>query len=242
MLSGCELIPENERLIEVSMPTDSTGRAHVLIEYTGFRCVNCPKAAETAAELQTLYGERLIVVSLHPATNPFTQGAYDYTCPAADTYYRYMGGTATTPFPTGNIDLATTADGWLSDASEWPTLLASRMNLPTEVHLQAEGNRLTLYADLEQQCRMAVWIVEDSILGVQALPDGSVDKQYYHRHVLRGTMGDPWGEELTLGPLPKSYTIAVSLPEGCDPKHTYAVVLLLNANREILNAIEIREL
>ena len=82
LFTACEVISENERLIPAPVPVDSTERTHVLIEFTGFRCVNCPKASAAAEALKQTYGERLIVVAMHPASNPFTQGAaqYDYTC------------------------------------------------------------------------------------------------------------------------------------------------------------------
>ena len=73
LLTSCETIPEGERLIEIPLPEDTTGGANLLIEYTGFRCVNCPKASEAAQALKEMYGERLLVVSMHPESNPFTQ-------------------------------------------------------------------------------------------------------------------------------------------------------------------------
>ena len=241
LLTSCETIPEGERLIEIPLPEDTTGGAHLLIEYTGFRCVNCPKASEAAQALKEMYGERLLVVSMHPESNPFTQGKYDYTCEAADIYYRYMGGTATTPFPTGNIDLAQTNGNWFSDYSEWPTLLARRMSEPAKVHMTEENGEITFFADKEQTGRLVVWLVEDSVQGAQALPDGSVDLQYYHRHMLRGAIGNPWGEEITIGLLPTKYAVSWSVPEGCDPKQCRAVVIILNENKELLNAIEMKE-
>ena len=83
--------------------------------------------------------------------------------------------------------------------------------------------------------------MEDSVQGAQALPDGSVDLQYYHRHMLRGAIGNPWGEEITIGLLPTKYTVSWYVPEGCDPKHCSAVVIILNENKELLNAIEMKE-
>ena len=80
--TGCEIIPADEQLIPIE--PGQGGRRHVLVEYTGFRCVNCPAAAEKARELEERYEGQLYIVSLHPASNPFTQGKYDYTCPEAD--------------------------------------------------------------------------------------------------------------------------------------------------------------
>lgn len=169
-LCGCEVIPKDEQLIPVETGT-SGHRTHVLIEYTGFRCVNCPTAAETAQALREQYGEQLAVVALHPASNPFTQGKYDYTCPAADSIYQIMGGTATTPFPMGNVDMMPYNGEWLADMSVWPTMVYTAM----------KDTAIPSVSEMEK----SYWLIEDSVLGVQAMPDGSVNTQYYHRHVLR---------------------------------------------------------
>lgn len=206
-LVSCEVIPEGERLIE--LPVSFTGeRTHVLIEYTGFRCVNCPKAAETAHELQSLYGERLIVVAMHPASNPFTQGLYDYTCPAADSIYRWMGGTASTPFPTGNINMVATDGSYFMDPTEWPAALSHAME-DTVVNLSA--------------FRKSYWLVEDSVPGVQAMPDGSVNTNYYHRHVLRAVSDEA----------------NMTIPDGCNREHCRIVELYLDNNdKHIIQAYE----
>ena len=206
---GCEVIKEDDRLIEVPTPS-GTGRTHVLIEFTGFRCVNCPTAANIAHELKQVYGEQLIVVAMHPASNPFTQGLYDYTCPAADSIYRLMGGTASTPFPTGNIDMALTDDRYFCDPATWTGSLARVM---------AD----TASASLTTDYRTSYWLVEDSVLGVQAMPDGSVNTSYYHRHVLRAASDRP----------------EISSPEGCDPAHCTMVRLMIDKNdNHIVDAYE----
>lgn len=174
-LCACEVIDEADRLIPVPLPV-SGDRRHVLLEFTGFRCVNCPAAAEKAAALKALYGDNLILVSLHPASNPFTQGLYDYTCPEADSIYRFMGGTAQTSFPTGNIDMKPTEKGYFSEPVEW----AARLNT-----VMAD----TLW-DPNSQYDTSYWLLEDSVLGAQVTPQG-LDTLYYHRHVLRAISDKP---------------------------------------------------
>lgn len=252
VLNGCEVISEGERLIPVPQPAITDGRNHVLIEFTGFRCVNCPKAAEAADELSRTYGDRLITVAMHPATNPFTRGAeqYDYTCTAADTYYLHLGGLATTPFPAGNIDLQTETDGSMIDYPLWATWVAEQMEqtgmvqLTADAALQPETRQLTVrahcYAMQQMSLQLATWLVEDSVAGAQALPDGSVDTQYYHRHMLRGTIGDEWGENVIAQLQPDEYVVTGKLPEGCDPKHCYAVVVAMDDNKTIINALQLR--
>ena len=246
VLAGCEVIGEGERLVPVSQPADTTDRTHVLIEFTGFRCVNCPNAAAAAEALHQTYGERLIIVAMHPASNPFTQGAaqYDYTCPEADDYYRLLGGSATTPFPTGNINLATRDGSSLHDYPEWPAWLVQQMSEPTRVHLSvtagSEADRITVtttaYADVAASCRIVTWLVEDSIQSAQAMPDGSVNTQYYHRHVLSGAAGSSEGEPLTLQRTPVTHTTTLTLREDCDPKRCSFVVAVMDNENKIINA------
>ena len=185
---------------------------------------------------------------MHPASNPFTQGAYDYTCEAADVYYRYMGGTATTPFPTGNVDFLPGEQNYLHDYPEWPTLMAQEMSKTADVYMSTQtsfddSNRslsiaTTMYAPEMHECRVAVWLIEDSVQGAQAMPDGSVDKQYYHRHVLRGTIGDPWGETVSVTMKPLTLNVSTTLPEAWDPEHCSVVAVALNERKEVVNASE----
>lgn len=243
-LCSCEVIDENARFLP--LPEAGQTRTHVLLEYTGFRCVNCPAAAETANALKDIYGERLIVVALHPASNPFTQGKYDYTCPAADSCYQFMGGTETTPFPTGNIDILPIGGSYFIAPTEWAsrinklitdsvapnikTVEAEYISASREIHVTCS------VPDITHACRLAVWLTEDSVAGVQAMPDGTVNKEYHHRHLLRATAFDsPWGIALAQN----SASAVIAMPEGCNIRKCSLVVLLLDANDyHILNGYE----
>lgn len=207
-LAGCELIPDEERYKPVDSRTGT--RCHVLLEFTGFRCVNCPTASELAQNLQQTYEGKLYVVALHPASNPFTQGKYDYTCPAADSIYQWMGGNASTPFPAGNIDMMPYEGEWFANTNQWPTMVYEAMQ-ETEI-------------PNPDQLKTSYWLVEDSVLGVQAMPDGTVNDHYYHRHVLRGV----WDEEA-----------AIVVPEGCRREYLSVLKLYLDTkDKHIVQAYE----
>lgn len=207
-LAGCELIPDEERYKPVDSHTGT--RCHVLLEFTGFRCVNCPTASELAQNLQQTYEGQLYVVALHPASNPFTQGKYDYTCPAADSIYQWMGGNASTPFPAGNIDMKPFNGEWFANSNQWPTMVYEAMQ-ETEI-------------PNPDQLKTSYWLVEDSVLGVQAMPDGSVNDHYYHRHVLRGV----WDEEA-----------AIVVPEGCRREYLSVLKIYLDTkDKHIVQAYE----
>ena len=202
-LTSCEVIPESEQLIPVQIP-DTSAHRHVLLEFTGFRCVNCPAAAETAANLQHLYGDKLIVIALHPASNPFTQGAYDYTCPEADSIYQFLGGLPTTSFPTGSIDMRLFDDSYFVSPADWATKLNTLHHTPSTIH------------------HTSYWLVEDSICGPQAMPDGTVNMQYYHRHVLRAIAQQPF----------------TALPTQYDPAHCSVVTVYSDSDKQIIDAYE----
>lgn len=207
-LAGCELIPDEERYKPVDSHTGT--RCHVLLEFTGFRCVNCPAASELAQRLQQTYERQLYVVALHPASNPFTQGKYDYTCPAADSIYQWMGGDASTPFPAGNIDMKPFNGEWFANTNQWPTMVYEAMQ-ETEI-------------PNPDQLKTSYWLVEDSVLGVQAMPDGSVNDHYYHRHVLRGV----WDKEA-----------AIVVPEGCRREYLSVLKIYLDTkDKHIVQAYE----
>ena len=240
---GCEVIDKNNRLIPV--PVHEQARTHVLIEYTGFRCVNCPEAAEVAEDLQQIYGDRLIVIAMHPASNPFTQGKYDYTCPAADSCYLFMGGTAATPFPTGNIDIVPDENDFFLAPAEWggqlhqlmADSLAPRLSISEAVYQPATRTvSVACVTERPQDCSLAVWLTEDSVMGAQAMPDGSVNMNYMHRHILRTSAFDsPWG----IIPANDIEKVSFSLPEGCNPDNCRVIALLLDSNNHrIRNAYE----
>ena len=229
-LCACEVIKEEDRLIPIDLDPQGT-RRHVLLEFTGFRCVNCPTAAALAEELQAQYKDNLLVVALHPASNPFTQGKFDYTCPGADSIYQRMGGQASTPFPIGNVDMSLYQDEYLHDASQWATMVYDAMKTSQAPMLSAtaKGDTVTrliqvdaTYNSLDDR-ELALWLVEDSVQGAQMMPDGSANMNYMHRHMLR---------ETTRG-------TSIQAPEQCNLKNCYIVALLLDKNdNQILNAYE----
>ena len=244
---SCEVIREEDRYLP--MPVPATSRTHVLVEFTGFRCVNCPKASETAQDLKNIYGEQLIVVAMHPVSNPFTQGLYDYTCPAADEYYLFCGGTAQTPFPTGCIDLKAGENTYFSNPSEWAACLNRAMHDSVCPYLRSETSNATTdtltvltYASSvqTQDCRIAIWLVEDSIQGVQVMPDGSINTAYYHRHVLRTCgLDGAWGMETTISPMVSIAEQQIVLPPDAQREHCTIVTVLMNKNeKNILQAYE----
>ena len=147
MLAACEVIGSDDHDKVIFTPTDPSDikRTSILIEYTGWQCVFCPTAAEEAHRLKEQYGENLVVVAMHPKSNSFTKygknEALNYTCPEADSIYIMMGGTNTTPFPTGNINMVKEpTKGYFFDYDQWATLVSQAYAAPKPMLLSVEAN------------------------------------------------------------------------------------------------------
>ena len=257
LASACEVIPVSEREEVIFTPTDPSAvvRTSLLIEYSGWQCVNCPTAAEEAHRLQELYGENLVVVVMHPESNPNTRHnnkpALNYTCPEADSIYIKMGGTNTTPFPTGNVNMVKDATkGYFNEFDTWGTLVSQAYSTPKPVLLSTEAytidtNVIFVAADITNldtqalEATLQVWLTEDSVMGSQKKPEGT-DKNYAHNHLMRASISPIWGEVLPIeAHMTQQMVYEYTLPEKV-VKENCNIVAIVSVNGEVVQAKEKR--
>ena len=200
--AACQVIPEDKRTIAFDQ---KTGEATVLLtEFTGVGCVNCPNAAQEAEKLKQTLGNQLVVVAMHPASNPFTKAVeeYDYTAPAVDEYYRYFQGTPSTPFPTGVINFMKIDGSYFQDYTAWGNNVLKQLNQQSEASLDMDVNLLNRKLTIETRVQskreysLLLWLVESNINGAQMMPDGSLNTDYIHNHVFREALNGVWGEKI----------------------------------------------
>lgn len=252
LLAGCQVIPENEQLIPVGNQ-EPKSRA-LITEFTGFLCVNCPNAAAMAHDLLGLYPDNLIVVEMHPKANSFCQttiAEYDYTCPAADSIYKALGGTAATSFPTGVVNLTS----GLQDYTAWPSLVSTAVLKEARANISLDAELLTgrtvqvnYTAEIQPsetfgKVHLMLLLVEDNIVGPQMMPDGSTNMTYTHNHVLRGTLTDNvWGVEIdtTLGIKQLSYEVPEMNNGQTINLDNCSVVGVLTSNGEVLDVKQVK--
>jgi hypothetical protein len=255
LFTACEVIPEGEREDIIFTPTDPSAikRTSLLIEYSGWQCVNCPTAAEEAHRLKEQYGENLVVVVMHPESNPNTRHnnkpALNYTCPEADSIYIMMGGTNTTPFPTGNVNMVKDAStGYFNDYDKWGTLISQAYAAPKPMLLKAEASAIDTnivlvtvdITNLDTQAvdaTLQVWLTEDSVIGSQKKPEGT-DKNYAHNHLMRASISPLWGETLPIeAHMTQQVVYEYTLPEKVK-KENCNIVALVSVNSEVVQATE----
>lgn len=258
LLTSCEVIPAGQREEVIFTPTDPSAvkRSSLLIEYSGWQCVNCPTAAEEAHHLKELYGEDLVVVVMHPESNPNTRHnnkpALNYTCPEADSIYIMMGGTNTTPFPTGNVNMVQEATkGYFQDFDKWGTLISQAYATPKPILLSqevtgtADSKDINIAVDITNldtqaiEATLQVWLTEDSVMGSQKKPEGT-DKNYAHNHLLRASISPLWGETLPIDAhMTQQVVYEYPLPDKV-VKENCNIVSLVSVNGEVVQAKETR--
>lgn len=241
IMIGCEIIPENDQIIPIEQPK---GEAAVLLtEFTGQQCVNCPTAAAEADKLHQEYGEQLVVVAMYPPSNPFTRATaqYDYTTTAADEYYKLFGGTSSTPFPTGVINFSRTDGNFFADYTAWGTAIAQQSqktnqpSLDLQAEIDAEKRQLTVNTQTSEPSTLLLWLTENNVVGPQMMPDGTVNTDYTHNHILREALNGTWGQQLSTQANTAQYTIA----DRYNIENLTVVALLMNEDKEVLNVKQI---
>lgn len=258
LLTSCEVIPNGEQEKVIFTPTDPSAvkRTSLLIEYSGWQCVNCPTAAEEAHRLKEQYGENLVVVVMHPESNPNTRHnnkpALNYTCPEADSVYLMMGGTNTTPFPTGNINMVKDASkGYFQDFAQWATQVSQAYENPKPVLLSQEVRG---YADSRDiwmavyitnldtkaiEATLQIWLTEDSVMGSQKKPEGT-DKNYAHNNLMRASISPLWGDIVPIeAHMTQQVVYEYTLPDKV-VKENCNIVAIVSINGEVIQAKETR--
>ncbi|MDR0863668.1 MAG: Omp28 family outer membrane lipoprotein [Candidatus Symbiothrix sp.] len=246
--SGCDVINENERTIEMDeiIPLKKV----LLLDFTDQRCANCPKAGIEVAGLKENYGEALVPVTIHASANNLPLVTED-----GNIYDAYFG-TNKTGHPAGIID------GKLFPAYEtWGGGVLERFNIYPAIDMdlsatyRADTREIAVVSKLKalkemSNAKLLLWIIENNVIAAQLQPDGSYDNNYVHQHIFRAAINGTWGEELRLGAEEeKTVEHSCLLPEkwkpnstsGVNPENISLVAFVYNAtSNEVYDATEIK--
>lgn len=223
----------------------------VLIEdFTGYQCVNCPRAT---AELHTLIEEypcHVIPVAIHYGffAEPFNMDDPDYRATEGQEIGAFFEITETLPIGMVNRQ---NVDGDFNIISEdWATRLINILSINHFADVEIlSTNSLTGSAlsfnievneinDLGINYSLAVMLTEDGIIGPQK--NGSIlVTDYEHNHMLRaGLLGSnkAWGIPVSL---PHAGSYEYTWPEGSGwvPENCHLVVYVYNTDtKEVIQA------
>jgi hypothetical protein len=161
-----------------------------------------------------------------------------------------MGGTNTTPFPTGNVNMVKDATkGYFNDYDKWATLVSQAYSTPKpviigqEVEGTTDSKDITITIDITNagsemmDATLQVWLTEDNVIGSQKKPEGT-DKNYAHNHLMRASISPLWGDAVRLEAQQKEQlTYHYTLPENV-VKENCNIVALVSVNGEVVQATE----
>ncbi len=260
LISCDEITSDYKQSVNKNIDTSQNARKILIEDYTGFRCGNCPAAAEVARDITALYPGRVILMTVHSGffAIPTKSHPYDFRTPEATEWDGFFG-ISDAGNPNGMVNRINYDGSRIITPSKWSaavnSLLTSEPEMKIELNVFYSINRkeITVDADVtymkegNSNHRIVVAILEDSIVQYQTdyrkTPPDIED--YVHNHVFRTTMNSTWGEQLYSGDIKagdvikKSYTYKI--PEGKDWRiEKLKIVAFVHDNntKEILQAEE----
>ncbi len=227
---ACEEIPP-------TIPTINTGgdRKVIMEEFSGAKCVPCAGAKAEIDNLLNLYGENLIVVTIHSPSfpgngDPVAGANYDFRLDEGSEIVNMLGKPS--GIPSGFINRALfegETDRGLN-RQQWAGFVDQAINEEPELGMNMTTTfdpvtrELTVsitmvpVEDISGDIRLTVMITESNLIDKQETPDGRVD-DYDHDHILRALIssvnGDKITDALTGGSVvEKNYTFTMPEEDG----------------------------
>lgn len=205
--ASCSNIDEGDRLIYVK-PAE-VGRAILIEDFTGQRCVNCPTGTEIINGIVDTYGEdNVIAVGIHSgplgfAGNSKTPGLMTDT---GNEYYTRWDKENKMGQPWVVFNRKTSPDSHYNNwAAMVGTIISEKANLSVKIANAYDAAKRTLTTTVGAfgtngtvNGKLQVWIVEDGVKALQMMPDGKPNKEYVHNHVFRAAVNGTWGEDVTV--------------------------------------------
>lgn len=257
---GCDDIAEDSRYEMQEKPVVENPRTLLIMEFTGNSCKNCPNGAAIVDDIKNDEGaDRVISVGLHPYgdinTNPVPSKytmpeLQDFRTQTATVLYDYYkpSGFPSAIFNGLKSSMSGSIPEWMQKASE--ALKASApLKIAATSHYDASTRDLTVDYTLDfgnvvdRQLNASVWLVENHIMGTQTMPDGKMNLDYEHNHVLRASLNGDWGEEIGNkfdSDSKITGTASMTISEKWNAENCHVVVYVYASNdKEVLQAIQI---
>lgn len=240
--ASCSNIDEGDRLIYVK-PAE-VGRAVLIEDLTGQRCINCPTGTDIITGIIKTYGEdNVIAVGIHCGPLGFAGNSkrVGLKTDTGDEYYTHWANGTNLGQPSaifnrkkgkGPID---NLNNW---AAELGLIISEKANLSVNIAnaYDAKTRKLTTKVGAfgvngTVSGKLQVWIVEDGIKAMQLMPDGSANQEYIHNHVFRAAVNGTWGEDITVKEgETTSNDYSYVLPETWNADNISVVAFVYNGN------------
>lgn len=240
--ASCSNIDEGDRLIYVK-PAE-VGRAVLIEDLTGQRCINCPTGTDIITGIIKTYGEdNVIAVGIHCGPLGFAGNSkrVGLKTDTGDEYYTHWANGTNLGQPSAIFNRKK-GKGPIDNLNNWAAevglLISEKANLSVNIAnaYDAKTRKLTTKVGAfgvngTVSGKLQVWIVEDGIKAMQLMPDGSANQEYIHNHVFRAAVNGTWGEEVTVKEgETTSNDYSYVLPETWNADNISVVAFVYNGN------------
>jgi hypothetical protein len=183
-----------------SAPENRQNRVVLLEEFTGVRCVNCPRAHTTISALQSLYPGRVAAVGIHTGfySVPYVGQAEDLTLPEGNNIESLLGNAQGYPSGSVNRRLFSGESVIIISDQKWSNYVSMEKDVLPAANVTLSRSWLEGDASVVVDCRvrlndtsltplyLTVYLVENNITGFQLNPSPvGLDSAYVHKHVAR---------------------------------------------------------
>lgn len=244
-------------------PNTNTDRNVLVEDYTGHQCNFCPPAAEEAENIKNNNPGRVVVLSVHAGPNgtgtlqavePVHYPTIFYNA-VTEELGQYFGadwpGSLFTGNPFGAISRRDNGNGtpmegpqtWSNSASSILSTNDLKVNIQAASNYYPSTKGLFLHTEVEvldqsltNELRIVAYLVEDSLIAPQKLPDLSTEEDYVHHNILRAAIdGYTFGQELDAEHMENGkyyFNYIYEVPAGYSDTNAHAVIFVRDAVTE----------
>lgn len=226
-LIGCDTVDDPLKGDGYETPIDtSTGTVHrvFLEEFTGVKCNNCPDATKEAQRISQLYGDQVILLGIHAGNLAQTDDKHPraFRTPEGTAFFNDFNLFGV---PVAFVNRSGYPDDIIRVQAEWAADVAAELGKPAlaEITLNEDSfdtttRELNVSGEVEvfnslptSNTYLCVFLAENDIISPQTMPDKSVNDNYEHDHVFRGTFNSTYGTPIDLSSGKANFSVNLSL-------------------------------
>lgn len=238
-------------------PADTGLVRKVLVEdYTGHTCGNCPRAARALEPLKALYGEDLIVLSVHAGFFSWVQ------LPDYPTDFQTTVGTEIDQFfgisnagnPNGMVNRKEVNGNPILSYTSWGSQIANNITLEADAKIEMTSTYAPSSRNIDVSIttefvnsvsgnyKLSAYLVEDNIIADQkdydVTPEHVTD--YEHKHVLRGSFNGTWGDAVNSAlNTPQQFDYTLTLDANFDENNISIIAFIYDdSSKEVIQVEE----
>lgn len=228
-----------------------TTRKVFLEEFTGVKCNNCPAANAAAKNLQNAFGkDRLFLIGIHAGNlaAPDDKHPADFRTTEGNelfSFFQLFG------VPVGFVDRTEYPARIIKGQGQWASSIQAQLDRPSVAglglaedsyntgsrELTISGQALLIRPVEATDIKLVIYLAENGIIAPQTMGDKSINVNYEHNHVLRGSFTGTWGQSIDLSQGAVNFSESITLDAEVIKENCEVMAFIYDAeNYEILQS------